>query len=358
MSQPRILFLVPYPQGKAPSQRFRFEQYFAALQAQGIPYEVQSFMDDRTWEILYKPGRQLAKVLGILRGFLRRAAVLFRLQRYDYVFVHREASPIGPPVFEWLIAKVFGKKLIFDFDDAVWLPNTSEVNKVVAAVKWHHKTGAICRWSYKVSAGNAYLAAYAEKQSAKQVIVNPTTIDMEGLHNRMQDQATGRPAIGWTGSHSTLPYLQVLVPVLQKLEEKHDFDFVVIADKDPQLPLKSVRFVPWNKATERDDLLRFHIGVMPLVDDQWAKGKCGFKALQYMSLGIPAVVSPVGVNTTIVDHGKNGMVAATEEDWYAALATLMQDEALRIQMGAAAAEKILGNYSVSSNTPRFLALFA
>lgn len=358
MSKPRVLFLVPYPKSKAPSQRFRFEQYFAAMQEAGIEYEVQSFIDDATWEILYKPGRHLEKAFGILRGFIRRAVILDRAGRYDYIFVHREASPLGPPVFEWLLARFLGKKLIFDFDDAIWLPNTSEANKIVAAFKWHTKTADICRWSYKVSAGNAYLADYARQHGAKQVVVNPTTIDMVHLHNSMQEQAVPRPAIGWTGSHSTLPYLQPLVPVLQRLEAQHDFDFIIIADKDPQLSLKSARFVPWQKATERDDLLRFHIGVMPLVDDQWSRGKCGFKALQYMSLGIPAVVSPVGVNTTIVDHGVNGMVADSEEEWFTALDTLLKEEALRVKMGAAAAEKIKGNYSVLSNTPRFLDLFA
>ncbi|UOQ76187.1 hypothetical protein MUN84_16530 [Hymenobacter sp. 5516J-16] len=183
----QILFLVPYPTGKAPSQRFRFEQYFDFLTAAGYRYRVAPFISEATWAILYKPGHQLQKVAGILGGFLRRFGLLFVVPKYDYVFIHREASPIGPPVFEWVIAKLLGKKIIYDFDDAIWIPNTSEANKIVAGVKWHHKVGSICRWAYKVSCGNAYLRDYA-RQFNPNAVVNPTTIDTEHLHNQVRDQ--------------------------------------------------------------------------------------------------------------------------------------------------------------------------
>lgn len=352
-----ILFLVPYPTGKAPSQRFRFEQYFEALRAAGHTFRVAPFLSDATWTILYKPGRQGQKALGILAGFARRVALLATVPKYDFVFIHREASPIGPPVFEWLIAKVFGKKIIYDFDDAIWIPNTSEANRVVAGVKWHHKVGSICRWAYKISCGNAYLRDYA-RQFNPQAVVMPTTIDTVHLHNQVRDQHTpGKLVIGWTGTHSTLQYLAQVVPVLARLEEEFAFEFRVISNQPPALTLRSLVFVPWRKETEIADLLTFHVGLMPLKDDPWAKGKCAFKALQYMALGIPALVSPVGMNTEVVRNGVNGYVCATPQEWETAIRTLLEDESLRAHLGKAARKTVEENYSVTANRRTFLTLF-
>ena len=353
----RILFLVPYPVGEAPSQRFRFEQYFDALKQLGFEFDVQSFLDDATWKILYKPGNALAKVTGILKGFLHRLLVLFRLGNYDMVFIHREASPVGPPVFEWLIAKVFGKKYIYDFDDAVWLPNTSATNSFAAKIKWHSKTAAICRWAFRCSCGNDFLADYA-RQFNNNVVVNPTTIDMEHYHNQPKNQNDLPVSIGWTGTHTTMKYLDEIVPVLKELENEIDFSFVVISNKPPEFELKGLQFVQWKKETEVKDLLRFHVGIMPLTDDDWSRGKCGFKALQYMSLGIPAIISPVGVNTKIVDDGVNGFLCNSPAEWKKAIADLLSSNELRKQFSKQAIEKIKGNYSVQSNTENFIALFS
>lgn len=353
----RILFLIPYPPDKAPSQRFRFEQYLHFLAEKGCSYTLAPFLSEATWVILYKPGHTVVKVLGILLGFVRRFLLLFSVPAYDYVFIHREASPIGPPVFEWIIAKVLGKKIIYDFDDAIWIPNTSEANKIVASIKWYHKVGSICRWAHKISCGNAYLRDYA-RQFNTNAVVNPTAIDTVNLHNRVRDQrAPGRLVIGWTGTHSTLKYLEQVVPVLAELETRYDFEFRVISNQPPTLPLRSLRFQPWQKDTEIEDLAGLHIGLMPLEDDLWAKGKCAFKALQYMALGIPALVSPVGMNTEVVESGRNGYVCATLTDWQQALETLMQDPELRIRLGEAARTTIVERYSVLANEQNFLSLF-
>ena len=316
-------------------------------------------MSAATWNILYQPGHAVKKVSGILAGFVRRLFLLFFVPTYDFVFVHREAAPIGPPVFEWFIAKVLGKKIIYDFDDAIWLANTSEANKMAAGVKWHHKVTNICRWAYKNSCGNTYLANYA-RQFNPVVVVNPTTIDTIYLHNQVRDQtSSGRLVIGWTGTHSTLKYLDQVVPVLAKLEaEGLDFEFRVISNQSPILSLRSLIFLPWNKDTEITDLLGFHIGLMPLEDDLWAKGKCAFKALQYMALGIPALVSPVGMNTEVVQHGQNGFICATPVDWEASLRQLLGDAGLRQRLGQAARETVEQRYSVRANTANFLALFS
>ena len=355
----RILFVVPYPPGRAPSQRFRFEQYLDILTAHGHQYRLAPFLSVATWNILYKPGQTAAKALGILAGFARRVGLLFTVPQYDFVFVHREAAPVGPPVLEWLMAKVLRKKLIYDFDDAIWLANTSEANKIAAGMKWHHKVDAICRWAYKNSCGNAYLAGYA-RQFNPRALVNPTTIDTVHLHNQVRDQAApGRLVIGWTGTHSTLKYLDQVVPVLARLEaEGLDFEFRVISNQPPAFPLRSLVYLPWRKETEIADLLGFHIGLMPLEDDLWAKGKCAFKALQYMALGVPPLVSPVGMNTEVVQHGRNGFVCATPQEWEASLRRILADAGLRQQLGAAARATIEQRYSVVANTPNFLALFS
>ena len=355
----RILFVVPYPPGQAPSQRFRFEQYLDALTTAGHTYRLAPFLSAETWAILYKPGHLVTKALGILGGFGRRLGLLATVPNYDFVFIHREAAPLGPPVLEWLIAKVLRKRIIYDFDDAIWLANTSEANQLAAGLKWHQKVASICRWAYKNSCGNAYLAAYA-RQFNPQAIVNPTTIDTVHLHNQVRDQAApGRLVIGWTGTHSTLKYLAQLVPVLAQLEaEGLDFEFRVISNQPPALPLRSLVYVPWRKASEIADLLTFHVGLMPLEDDPWAQGKCAFKALQYMALGVPPLVSPVGMNPEVVQDGQNGYVCATPADWERRLRQLLADPGLRQRLGQAARATVEARYSVRANTPNFLALFS
>ncbi|MCB2379735.1 glycosyltransferase family 4 protein [Hymenobacter sp. BT635] len=352
-----ILFLVPYPPGKAPSQRFRFEQYLHFLAGAGHTYQLESFISDATWSILYKPGHTLSKALGIIGGFLRRFLLLFSVPKADFVFIHREASPIGPPIFEWLIAKVFGKRIVYDFDDAIWIPNTSAANSIVAGVKWHHKVGSISRWAYKISCGNTYLRDYA-RQFNSNAVVNPTTIDTVNLHNQVKDQRTDKLVIGWTGTHSTMKYLEQVVPVLAELEQHYAFEFRVISNQEPQLPLRSLSFRPWRKDTEIDDLLTFNIGLMPLEDDPWAKGKCAFKALQYMALGVPAMVSPVGMNSEVVTDGVNGYICASYQDWYQGLEKLLKDHDLRTRFGQAARATIEARFSVEANRTNFLALFA
>ena len=356
-----LLFICPYPIGQSPSQRFRFEQYLDLLRETGFHIEVHPFLNTATWKILYQHGYFITKVRGIVSGFLKRLRLLGSVRGFDFVFIHREATPIGPPWFEWITAKVFSKKIIYDFDDAIWLPNTSEENRLASKLKWHAKVSMICKWSYAVSCGNEYLCDFAKKFNSR-VILNPTTIDTKKLHNPslyQRKQRSGQLTIGWTGTHSTLPYLDPIVPVIQSLEKKFpgQCKFIVIADKKPSFELPNLEFVKWNKETEIQDLLEFDIGLMPLTKDIWAKGKCGFKALQYMALGIPALASPVGVNSQIIDDGVNGFLCESLAQWEESIQKLMKDEILRKKMGESAREKIINFYSVDSNSSNFLSLF-
>ncbi|MFD2514535.1 glycosyltransferase family 4 protein [Pontibacter locisalis] len=353
----KVLFVVPFPLGKAASQRYRVEQFLPFLQKRGIKYKVAPFWDASTWTVLYKKGHFLRKATGVFDGFLRRALLLLQLPSYNYVFIHREATPVGPPWFEWIAAKVFRKKLIYDFDDAIWLNNTSDENKSVTRYKWQHKTEKICRWSYKVSVGNNFLKEYAQ-QFNQQVVLLPSAVDLINKYNKLKNQQVERITVGWIGSHSTLPYLKLIEPALQRLEKKHDFDFIVIADRSPELRIDSMVFVPWNQETEVDGLLRFSIGVMPLPDTEWARGKCAFKAIQYMALGIPAIVSAVGANTEAVLNGETGYTCTTEQEWYESLERLLTDPDLRAKQGEAGRAQVEERYALQAYEQTFVSLFS
>jgi glycosyltransferase involved in cell wall biosynthesis len=351
-----IYFIVPYPFAEAPSQRFRFEQYIPDLEAQGYRIEVHPFYDYKSWRTLYTQGNALKKAWGIVRSFGKRLVLLFKLRKADHIFIHREMAHVGPPILEWLVTKVFRRKYIYDFDDAIWLPNYSETNARFHRLKAYWKVKYCIKWAAKVTAGNEYLASYA-RQFNSNVEIIPTTIDTENHHNVRTDHQRETPIIGWTGTHTTSQYLEDIIPVLKKLEEKYDFIFRVISNEDPKFDLKSFEFVKWTKETEIYDLQQFTIGIMPLRHDIWSEGKCGFKGLQYMSLGIVAVMSPVGVNTSIVHDGINGYLAETPEEWEERLALLLTDAALRTKIGEAGRITIEERYSVKAFREKYTALF-
>jgi len=368
MKKKTIKFLVPYPYDIAPGQRFRYEQYLDILTENNFEYELLSFLDEGTNKILYKKGHTIQKIIGVLKGFLRRFVHIWKARNADFVFLFREATPVGFPIFEWILVKVFNRKIIYDFDDAIWIHATSSQNKLAAFFKSPDKVKQICNWSYKISVGNEYLQKNAIEflntfaNSTTKAILNPTTIDLEKKHNILHEHNPNKkPIIGWTGSHSTLIYLEMIIPILKELEQKYDFVFRVICNQNPNLDtenqLKSFEFVKWNKETEIKDLSELDIGVMPLTADAWAEGKCGFKALQYMALGIPAVISPIGVNKKIINQNENGFLADTETEWKEYLSFLLENPQKRQEMGTLALKTIQNEYSVKSNTENFLELF-
>jgi len=314
-------------------------------------------LDAETNNVLYQNGKYLKKILGVCKGYLRRLTSLKRLRTFDYIFVFRECTPLGPPIIEFILARILKKKIIYDFDDAIWLRNTSTENGAVRYFKWHSKVKSICTWSYKVSCGNKFLANYAQSFNQNVEII-PTIVDTENIHTiDPQTTRNKKLTIGWTGSFSTLKYLDPLIPIIKELELDYDFNFLVIANKDPQYNCKSFKFLPWKEKTEIDDLKNIDIGLMPLVENDWSKGKCGFKAIQYMSLGIPALVSPVGVNTEIVDHGVNGYICSSKDDWTKYLIKLIENPEIRKNMGPSARVKIENKYSLKYVLPSFLNLF-
>lgn len=356
----KIAFIVQQPRDISPGQRFRLEQWEPVLHLNGFMVDTYPFLDRATVRILYKKGYFFAKALGVMKGYLKRVGLLFRIYKYDYILLQREFAPFGPPLFEWIVIWILRKKVIYDFDDAIWIPNTSVENKYVNFLKAFWKVGRICKWSYKVSAGNEFLCDFAKNQGAQSVNYIPTVVDTETRYSRQRvNKAAGETVtIGWTGSHSTLRYLDMIVPVLQKLQAQQKFRFLVIADKDPGLPLKNYEFIRWNTETEIEDLLKIDIGVMPLTSDEWSEGKCGFKLIQYMALGIAALASPVGVNKKIVEQGVTGFLCNGEDDWYNALSYLLSNTHIIKPMGDKGRQEIIERYSIISQTQQFVQLFS
>ena len=354
----KILFICPYPLGLVPSQRFRFEQYFRLLHEKGFQTVIKPFFSENTYRRLYQNGGLLRKIYGIAGSYFRRLLLLFHMHSFTLVFIHRECTPAGPPWMEWMISKVFRKKIVYDFDDAIWL--TDKVNESLWSrlLRGRGKVASLCRWSHKVSCGNQFLGQFARQYNNK-IVINPTTIDTKNIHVPIgTDGYKPEVTIGWTGSHSTLKYLQEVLPILQSLVDKYEqLRVLVIADRDPELPLRRYEFNKWKKETEIMDLAKIDIGIMPLPEDEWTRGKCGFKAMQYMAMEVAAVISPVGVNREIVENGVDGFLCQSAEDWFSALEYLILNPDKRKEMGAKGRQKIIRCYSVASNSTNFLSLF-
>jgi glycosyltransferase involved in cell wall biosynthesis len=351
-----IFILAPYPQGHAPSQRFRFEQYISLWKEKGYGVEFYPFYSYKAWQTLYTKGQPIRKMFVVIAACLNRCSLLFRLRRADYIFIHREIAHVGPPFFEWFIAKVLRRKYVYDFDDAIWLPNYSATNASFHRIKAYWKIPYCIRWAHHVQAGNSYLADYA-KQFNPSVEVVPTTIDMSYHRYDSKERQKSTLSIGWTGTHTTVRYLRDLIDVLQRLSERFEFQMLVISNEPPDFQLAGLHFIPWNKTTEMEDLAKIDIGVMPLEDDIWAKGKCGFKGLQYMALGIPTIMSPVGVNPSIVSDGVNGYLASTPDEWEQKLILLLESATLRKNMGECGKQTVIDKFSVEANSPNYLNLF-
>lgn len=354
----KVLFLTPYPFNTAPSQRFRFEQFYPFLTENNIQFNSQSFIDEKTWKILYTEGKVFQKFFGIAKGFINRFFILFSVSKYDFVFIHREASPIGPPIFEWIIVNVFRKKVIYDFDDAIWLPNTSDENKLVKYIKWHGKVKSVCKWAYKVSCGNEFLKNYSIQHN-ENTIYFPTIVNTTDKYIPINKPNNDKIVIGWTGSQSTIKYLDAILDVIEKLENEFtNVEFLVISNKKPDFGhLKSFSFIQWSADSEIEDLSLIDIGLMPLENTIWEKGKCAFKAIQYLALEIPAVVSPVGANTSVVFNNENGLYFEDNEQLYSKIKYLINNPQERNRMGVKGRKHIEENFSVHSQNVKFKSLF-
>lgn len=350
----RVLAWVPQERDTSPGQRFRIEQWEPALRSEGIEIHYSPFADHALGETLKRRGAAPRKVLGVGRALGRRLAEARRARDYDLVYVFREGALLGPALAERLLA-LRGVPFVFDFDDSVWVRYVSPANPLTSWLRFPGKTASLCRLARHVLAGNAFLESYARRFNARVSIV-PTTIDTERYSPALR-RPGNIPVIGWTGSYSTARYLARLAGPLQRLRRRHEFRVVVVGAPALELPGVELELRPWRSASEVQDLADFDVGLMPLDDTEWERGKCGLKALQYMALGIPAVVSPVGVNTEIVRDGENGLLAGSEPEWEAALGRLLRDAGLRRRLGQAGRLTVESGYACRVHAPRVAAAF-
>jgi glycosyltransferase involved in cell wall biosynthesis len=351
----KIFALVPSIYDTSPGQRFRIEQWEPLLARQGVEIYYAPFENEELHALLYRSGYLPQKLNLVTRAFVRRCAELRKVKDYDLVYVFREAALLGPAFFErWVYNS--GVPMVFDFDDAVFVSYRSPSNGYLSYLKFASKTKAICRIATRVMAGNSYLAQYAAQLNS-QVTIVPTTIDTEKYAMVRKSSTTELPVIGWTGSFSTVQHLDNLKGALQALARRERFRLRVIGTPTYKIEGVDVEAMPWRSQSELEDLKPIDIGMMPLPDDTWSKGKCGLKALQFMALGIPTICSPVGVNTEIIDDGRNGFIAGSETEWVEKLSSLLRSAELRRQLGMAGRATVETKYSAKVQAPIVHELF-
>ena len=353
----KILILVPYPSEGA-SNRMRIEQYFPYLDSQDMKYRTRPFISKKFYKIIYHDGLYARKAFHFLICFFKRGFDLIRAVNYDVIIVHREIFPLGPFFLERIL-KVMGKPIIFDFDDAIFLKNASRPNSFVENLKNPKKAAKIISMSRQVLAGNSYLADYA-LQFNKNVTVLPTCVDTDKFSPLKKSENRSKRKkeeiiIGWMGSITTGEFLKSFYSVFLELRQKYDnvvFKVVGVAGREENF--KGVIFKEWRLEDEVEDLSSFDIGIMPMPDNAWTKGKCGFKAILYMAMGIPPVCSPVGVNTETIKDGVNGFLADSQQEWIDKLSRLIESAELREKIGRNGRLTVEEKYSIKANAAKFI----
>jgi glycosyltransferase involved in cell wall biosynthesis len=351
----RMLVLCPYPQDRAPSQRLKFEQYYDDWRAHGWTVDVRPFWDAAGWNVLYRPGHRVDKAAALARGLVRRRRDLDDALRADLVYLHHEAAPVGPPWIERRIARA-GVPIVYDVDDLVHLPHGSRANPFMRLVRGRGpgpgKVPELIGLARQVIVCTPYLAEYARGFQPRVTNIS-STIDTDAYRPRPASDRTDGIVIGWSGSHSTSPYLHLLDDVLRDLQRELGVRVLVIGDGGFATEGLRLEARPWRLDCEVADLRELDVGVYPLPHEEWVLGKSGLKALQYMALAIPPVVEHVGVNPEIVRDGENGFLARGAEEWRAKLRLLIRDPALRDRLGRAARRTVEEHYSVRANAPRY-----
>lgn len=351
----RVLAVVPSTYDTSPGQRFRIEQWEPILREGGVEITYAPFETPELRSVLYQGGQVLKKVSAVTRNMMLRRDELAKLDGYDLVYIFREAAILGPPWFERKIARS-GVPYIFDFDDAVFVSYKSPSNGYLSYLKFPGKTAEICRLATHIMAGNQYLADYAGTYNDNVTIV-PTTIDTDKYKFIEPAKGPETMTIGWSGSFSTVQHLDTIRDALRELAKDERFRLRVIGTAAYDLPGVDVEAIPWRSETEIEDLAKIEIGLMPLPDENWSRGKCGLKGLQYMALGIPAICSPVGVNSTIISDGENGFLASSQTEWVEKIRLLLNSPKLRRKIGRAGRDTVEQDYSTKVIAPKVLEIF-
>ena len=350
---PRLYFIVPHRKDRSPSQRYRIEQLLGLFEGLGYETVYANLLDARDDRIFYSKGRWLGKLGILLRAARRRWRDVRNVRPDDIVFIHREAFMTRGTFFERALRRRC-RSMVFDFDDAIWRMDVSPGNRRLRWLKDPAKTARIVAMADVVIAGNDYLADFARQHNPR-VEVIPTVVDTDAYVSQRGNSPRGPVTVGWTGSHTSMTHLREALPMLRQVKSQlgERVRFRIISDVPLDDEGLGAEHVPWNSATEAQDLDAIDIGIMPMPDDDWSRGKCGFKGLQYMAMGKAVVLSDVGVNGRIVQHGVNGFLARKPEDWHELIGRLVDDAYLRQRSGAAARRSVEDHWSIHAVAPRY-----
>jgi len=343
----RAVAFVPYPLGATPSQRFRLEQWAPRLKERGIEIEFRPFATAALAQALYRPGA-FRKAVALTSAMARHARRLPRPGEFDVAIVHRGMMLAGPPYLERRLARIL--PVVYDFDDAIHLLHTSEANRAFGWLKFPGKTAAICALATSVTVGNEYLKAFAMRH-APRVDVVPSSVDTDVYTPGPPASRASKPVVGWMGSSTSQTYLEPFASLLERMVSA-GFVLRLVSDRRPAFTFP-FEWKPWSASEEVQDLRDFDVGIMPLPDTEWAKGKCAMKILQYMGVGVPSMGSALGGNLEVIADGRNGFLADSADEWMSKLTRLTQDAELARRIGAAGRTTVLERYSATVCADRF-----
>ncbi len=355
MNGKKILFICPYPENEAPSQRLKYEQYFPYLRSQGYSITVSPFISPAFWKIIYHKGNLLFKLFYGLSGYFRRLGDLFRIHKFDMVYVHLWGTPMGPPIYEWLLKKT-ARKIIYDIDDLVYLKNTvSKVHPLITYIKGRQKPLFLMKHADHVITCTPYLDSFVRKLNQHTTDIS-STVDTDIYKPANNYNNNSKITLGWSGSLSTAKYFYLLGPVLKKLSALYDFNILVIGDPNVKIEGLKIESIAWEEKEEVTNLQKIDIGLYPLPDEEWVLGKSGLKAIQYMALGIPTVATAIGANYRVIEEGVSGFLVASESGWIEKLSILIKDATLRKSIGESARKRVEDLFSVKANAPKYLSV--
>lgn len=355
----RILFFVPHPEEDA-GYRYRVEQFLPYFEAAGCECTVRPFSTAVLYRALRSRGKLPQKLLHMLYCSMRRLLQLTDLARFDLVVIQREVFPFFVPLLEsWVLFA--HPRVIFALDDAIYAtqPNAEELNHpMLYKLKYGRGVETVMRRSTHVVAGNRILAEHARNFNAYVSIV-PTVVDCDRYRFKPHNDSEV-VTVGWVGSRSTVSYLKQIEPALRKLAAIHSdkmrLRFIGAPGYVPQVA--NCESLPFRLESELEDIASLDIGLMPLPDTEWTRGKCAFKAIQYMASGVATVASPVGVTTDLIQHNSNGLLATTNDEWFESLDQLVREVALRKKLATEARRTIERSYSLQVWGPRFAGLIS
>lgn len=345
---PKILYLTKYSRN-AGSSRLRSFQYFPYLKQAGFEVEVSPLFNENYLVQLYAGKSTLKEaVLGYTKRFLK----LFTIGNYDTIVLEKELFPYLPAFAEYLL-RLFGKKYIVDYDDAIF-HNYDQSSNPVIKLFLSKKIDAVMKNAAVVVAGNSYLADRAKKAGARKVEIIPTVIDLERYPSKIKDKSE-KFVIGWIGTKTT--FEKHLLPQknwVMKLQEDEAIEFHIVGITEDMNLGKNVKYIPWTEDTEVDHIRQFDVGIMPLQDSLWEKGKCSYKIIQYFACGIPAIASPIGMNREVIMEGENGFLVQTEAEWLEKIKHLKTHKEERSGMGQKGRQEVEETFSLQATSKKWV----